>query len=218
MDSLRTLQIDEFKTKLKPAFDDIVKQLPTDKQSSINFDEIIVESYSRLQKMEVDIGVLEITFETHPDVKDSACVIAVIKVIWDVLSIAFKLAGLPTKVSDSIIGKIVQDINTTEMTVLEGLIEAFNDAGSNKDKAIFAVKFLKEIYDGIGAGAFLQAMLSSMSWVDWTIFGITALAQIVAWVGTDGAALVAELILLTAYLLTLTKDISTAQTACASNS
>lgn len=216
MDSFRTMQIDEFKSKLKPAFDDIVKQLPADKQSSINFDEIIVESYNRLQKIEVDVGVLDITLETHPDVKDTPCVLAVIKVIFDVVTVAMQCAGLSKGVSDSIVAKILKDISPTEMTIIEGLIMAFNDAGTNLEKAQFVLKILGEVYKAVGAGAFLQAMLSSMSWFDWVKFGVVALAQIVAWLGTDGAAFIAEVVLLVAYLVTLTQDILAVQKACAS--
>ena len=216
MDSLRSLPIDEFKSKIKPVFDEIVKQLPADKQSSINFDEIIIESYNRLQKMEIDVEILDITLETHPDVQDTACVLAVINVMADVLFIVLGLTGLSSAERSSIIGKIIKEISPTEIKVIEGLIMAFNDAGSKLAKAKFVVQIFGEIFKAVGAKAFWKAMQESMSWVEWVTVGIAAIAQITLWVGTDGAALVAEVVLLVLLLVTFTKDILAAQTACAS--
>lgn len=145
------------------------------------------------------------------------CEIAVASVVVDIVMIAIGGSALLDKISgetvenvaDALVEKLGEGV-----TEIDKMIQAVDDAGSNweKAKAIFAI--LAKLKDVGCLSAVIGAIFRSLSLWDMILFGITALATIVALIATDGIAFIAEVAILFASGAFLGADIGNAINVC----
>ena len=191
------MPIDEFKSKLKPVFDEIVKRIPEDQHSSINYDEIVNASYDRLQEMKVGIEISDFTLEIPPDVRDPACLIAVLFVCWSAISIVMQCTGLSSGVSESIGREIAKKIAEGNTSTLRAIILTYNEGGNMYSKAKFVFELLSEIWNVIGLLEIIDAIRIAVgNWVRLIQLALVPIAQIIVWVASDGVAFVAQVVAL----------------------
>lgn len=214
---LKNLSREQLATVLKPIYDDFYKQLSSSQKDKINFDQVVQGSFKVLHGESIlgSTGAHLTTLAALEKAGMSSCFIAVGMVIADVFAMVFQLAGINEQESRAATRAILEELGQDTIRGIEATIHDFNAASSLKDKATLMWKIISEVYNAVGMSGIIKALKDSMHWYDWIITGVTVVAQLVAWFGTDGAALIAELALEGAYIAQFTEDVIKANTACA---
>ena len=92
--------------------------------------------------------------------------------------------------------------------------ELAKEGASAYDKACAVFSIIKTIYNGGCLGAVVAAFLGSLTWYNYILYAVTALATIVAAVATDGAAEIAAIVIELATFGFLVSDSVAAAEAC----
>ena len=116
-------------------------------------------------------------------------------VICDVVLLALGAVRLRGQVNTRTIAGIFHAANPAMGRIEAGIAEIGKAGASNTDRAFGVFKILGAIYSGGCLGAVFSALLSSLTWWDMVIYGISGTAAIVAALASDGVAFVAEVVI-----------------------
>lgn len=213
---LKTLSQEQLADRLKPIYDDLYEQLSSSQQDKINFNQVLHASYKLLhgQNLLGSTGYHLTPLAVVEKAGVSPCTLAVGMVVADVLAIVFQLAGINEEESRAAARAVLEELGQDTIRGIEATIHDFKAAESAKDKAKLMWKILSEIYNSVGIKGITKALKKSMHWYDYIISATTIIAQLAAWFGTDGLALIAELALEGVYIAQFTEDVVSANSAC----
>jgi hypothetical protein len=142
----------------------------------------------------------EVDVDSPPIVASSSititeCEKAIAFVIFDVICLAVGGVGLRSGVSSEDVEAIAKAAKPVLSELEASIAEIANSGASVTDRAWAVFKILKAIWSGDCLGAVVSAFVSSLSWYDALLYGVTAMATILAFVATDGVALVGEVVI-----------------------
>lgn len=161
----------------------------------------------------------EVDVDSPPIVASSSititeCEKAIAFVIFDVICLAVGGIGLRSGASAEDAEAIAKAAKPV-LSELEATIAKIADSGASvTDRAWGVFQILKTIWSGGCGGAVISAFLGTLSWHDAIIYGVTALATILAALATDGVAFVAEVVIELATFAFLVDDSIKAVDAC----
>jgi hypothetical protein len=142
------------------------------------------------------------------------CQLAIGYVVFDVISLAFGAVGLRAGVKSGTIqavaGAAGPALNQIEVAVAK--IAATGATLTDKAKGVFTI--LQTIYNAGCLGAVFSAFIGSLNWWQAALYGVTGIATLVAAVTTDGAAFVAEVVVMLATFGFLVTDAVNAVNTC----
>jgi len=142
------------------------------------------------------------------------CQMAIGYVIFDVICLAVGAVGLRSSVKPQTIVAMAQAA-APAMSKIELIIARMGAQGASKSTLAWGVfDILKTIVSGGCLGAVVSAFTDSLTWWDMILYGVTAVATIVAALATDGLAFVAEVIVLLATFGFLVSDSVKAVQSC----
>lgn len=149
---------------------------------------------------------------TQVSTLSDTCVLAVIQLTVGVFNLLFGMLGLEGPSGSTVSGLIGANAGLLNSLMIMGqkLAEA-----KEPFKAAYVVKDIFQVlYDeGIFSQA-LQATLDQLDWWDYTMMTIEVAAILTAWLGTGGAAFVAQLALLVMGAVDLWDGVSALQKSC----
>ena len=144
----------------------------------------------------------------------SDCQLKIGYVIFDVILVAVNAVGLRSTVDPATIGTIYQAA-TPVMARIDIIVAGMAaESASAKVLAYGVFQILKTIWSGGCLGAVIKAFTASLTWYQGILYGVTAVATIVAFMGTDGIAFVAQVFLLLTTFASLAIDSVNAAQAC----
>lgn len=125
----------------------------------------------------------------------SPCVDAILMFVVDAVFFFLGFLGLRVSNQERLARALFRELGVDTLRGLQRAIHLFNEAEGayNKAKALFAI--LSGIYNAGGFRAVFKVLYDEMSWWDWIKTGVIAVAQIIAWFASDGAAFIAEAVL-----------------------
>lgn len=148
----------------------------------------------------------------------SPCQLAVGSVVADVITLALGAIGVRGKMTeDSIEGfvRAMNGIGASELNMIQETIAMIADSGTSVwARGLGVWTILRTIKNGGVLGAVFSAFVDTLSWWDAILYGVTGMATIVAALATDGAAFIAEVVLLLTGFGFLVNDSIKAAQAC----
>lgn len=122
----------------------------------------------------------------------SPCQEAILWVLVDAVFFALGLVGLHVSNKERVARALLRELGQDTLNGFLRAIQNFNEAEGalNKAKALF--KIIGGIYKAGGFRAVFKVLKDEMTWWEWTKTGIIAVAQVTAWIASDGVAFVAE--------------------------
>lgn len=144
----------------------------------------------------------------------SECQLSIGYVVIDVICLAIGGVGLRSSFNRYTAQTVIRAAQPAIAPIGRIIAEITRDGASifQKAKAVFSV--LSALYSAGCLGAVVKAFLSNLKWYQMIIYGATSLATIMAAVLTDGAALIAEIVILLGSFTWLTLDSVQAIKAC----
>lgn len=210
--SLKNLPYPEFIKKAAPALDSFLKEAKGSLNGqSFNHEQALMDMYAFAQ------GEFPVSWRPaahSPAQISSACTQSLITCAIDVVAIMFQIAGVPEEVTEKAAAKLISDVSEEALCGLEQDFKALADATNITDQAKAIFTIFAGVYKITGIRQIIGAIEHSMKWYEWVIMGATIIAQITAWLATDGAAAVAELVLLAAVVAQTVADATLVVTNC----
>ena len=122
----------------------------------------------------------------------SACKEAILWVLVDAVFFALGLVGLHVSNKERVARALLRELGEDTLNGFLRAIQNFNEAegAANKAKALFGI--IGEIYNAGGFRAVFKVLKDEMTWWEWIKTGIIAVAQLTAWIASDGVAFIAE--------------------------
>ncbi len=181
------------------------------KLQGLTLDELLANT----QDLEVNFNTL--TFEGGPQLLEGSvldCGLAIGYVVFDCVCLflgASSLRGSLTKEAAESMAEAAKPVASALETTIA---EMAKEGASNYDVACGVFTIIKTIYSGGCLGAVLGAFLGSLTWYYAALYGVTAMATIVAALATDGAAEIALIVITLATAGFLVADSVNAVEAC----
>ena len=122
----------------------------------------------------------------------SPCVEAIGVVLVDVVFFVLGLLGLHVSNQERIARALLRELGEDTLRGFLRAIHNFKEAEGAVDKAKALFAIIGGIWNAGGFRAVFKVLKDEMSWWEWVKTGIIAVAQLTAWLATDGAAFVAE--------------------------
>lgn len=122
----------------------------------------------------------------------SPCQEAILWVLVDAVFFALGLLGLHVSNKERIARALLRELGQDTLNGFRRAIRNFNEAKSASSKADALFKIIGGIYNAGGFRAVLKVLKDEMTWWEWMKTGIIAVAQVTAWIASDGVAFVAE--------------------------
>lgn len=142
------------------------------------------------------------------------CQIAIGTVVFDVFCLCLGATGLRATANSSVFSAMGQAVGPV-LSKLETVIATMASPNASKTDLAWGVfQILKTIYSGGSFGAVWSAFKNSLTWWNAILFGVTGIATIVAFIATDGLAVVAEIVILLGTFGFLVSDIANAVRVC----
>ena len=122
-------------------------------------------------------------------------------IIVEAVLLVMSAVGITVEVSDSVIAKVADEtvaaIESSSLLqkAVQNLQEVWENGGSAYEKAKAIFVLIKDSYSAGILWNIIKSLCSNMSWWDWTKTAAMVTAMIVAALATDGAALIAKIIL-----------------------
>lgn len=120
------------------------------------------------------------------------CQEAILRVCVEAVSFEMSLVGLHMSNKERVARALLRELGQDTLNGFRRAIQNFNEA----EGALRKAKALYTIIDGIcNAGGFravLKVLKDEMTWWEWTKTAIISVAQLTAWIASDGVAFVAE--------------------------
>lgn len=129
---------------------------------------------------------------THAQQALSPCQEAILWVLVNAVSFALSLMGLHASNKERVARALLRELGQDTLNGFLRAIQNFNEAKSapSKAKALFAI--ISGIYNAGGFRAVLKVLKDEMTWWEWTKTAIISVAQLTAWIASDGVAFVGE--------------------------
>ena len=124
----------------------------------------------------------------------SPCRMAVAECVLDCVLVAWGAWGLHGKISPAAIEEVAEAI-TPVLSEIEQLVMTISDAGKHwfdRTKAVWSTLLL--IKNGLMFEAVFHALIKDLTLMDMVLYGVLGLAELTAAFLTDGAALIAEMV------------------------
>jgi len=123
------------------------------------------------------------------------CDRAIIQFTVDAVLFALSLVGLKISNEERLTRALIRELGPETLSGIGRLIHEFNEADSAYKKSKVLFEILKILYDDKVFSDVKDILVDEMSTWDWIKTGIIAMAQLVAWFLSDGAAFIAECVL-----------------------
>ena len=122
----------------------------------------------------------------------SPCKEAILLVLVDAVFFVLGLLGLHMSNKERVARALLRELGEDTLPGFLRAIHNFNEAEGalNKAKALFGI--IGGVYKAGGFSAVFKVLKDEMTWWEWTKTGIIAVAQLTAWLASDGVAFVAE--------------------------
>jgi hypothetical protein len=144
----------------------------------------------------------------------TSCQKAIGFVVFDAVCLAFGAVGLRSSVKPATIEAIAVAAAPV-LSKIETTIARISAEGASSSQQAWGVfEILKTIFNGGCFGAVMSAFMSSLTWWDMILYGITGTATIIAALATDGLAFAAEVAIVLASTGFLVSDSVKAVQAC----
>lgn len=151
---------------------------------------------------------------TEGSLKLTDCQLSIGYVIFDVICLAVGAVGLRSSVRPGTVAAMAQAAAPV-LSKIEMIIARMAAPGASTSVLAWGVfDILKTIVSGGCLGAVVSAFTASLTWWDMILYGVTAVATIIAALATDGLAFVAEVIILLATFGFLVSDSVKAVQSC----
>ncbi len=144
----------------------------------------------------------------------SACATMIVTTSIDCAMIVLQAIGVPENVAKICGQAIVAEAGPEALSGLEQSFKDIEAATSNRSKALKIFTLFGEIYKITGIRQILGALEHHMAWYEWVLMGVIIIAQVTAWVATDGAGAVAEILIFAALLIQTGVDVATTCKDC----
>lgn len=135
-------------------------------------------------------------------------------VLLDVIMLALSVLGLKTAYNQTVNRAVLRELGPDTLRGLMANIHNLRNATSTLERAKEMFSLLGAIYNAGMLRAVVKHFFDGMSWFEWMKTGIIALAQFIAWFATDGAAFVAEMVIVLASAVSLGQDIAKMAECC----
>lgn len=122
----------------------------------------------------------------------SPCQEAILWVLVNAVSFALSLVGLYVSNKERVARALLRELGKDTLNGFRRAIKNFNEAEGALRKAKALSAIIGGIYNAGGFRAVLKVLKDEKTWWEWTKTGIIAVAQLVAWVASDGVAFVGE--------------------------
>ncbi len=142
------------------------------------------------------------------------CQKAIGYVIFDAICLALGAVSLRSSVKASTVEAMAEAAAPVLSKIETAVAKMAAEGASYTDMAKGVFTILQTIYSGGCLGAVFSAFTASLSWWDMVLYGLTGMATIVAALATDGAALIAEIVIELATFGFLVSDSVKAVQAC----
>ena len=173
-----------------------------------------------VEAQEPSASVLDIDYvvqPTDPPATRSAatkCATAVVRCCVDVTLVAASIAGLRAANTRRLIDAAIRAVDGVPLRGLQHLVFQYKATVGAWEKAKIAFKILGGFWNAGGLRAVMRALRDELTWWDWIVTGAIIIAQIIAWVVSDGLAFVAEVALVILSAVNLAEDVYFAVTEC----
>lgn len=144
----------------------------------------------------------------------SPCAFAIGVVVADAFSVLFQFCGVNEFEARAATRALLEEMGEDTLRGLMANIHDLANAATLEQQAKEVWKLLAATSNAIGISAIVNALRSTMNWWDWVLASITVTAQLTAWFASDGAALIAELMLGSAFVVQLVIDAIAAADIC----
>ncbi|HWT10162.1 MAG TPA: hypothetical protein VN329_13425 [Roseomonas sp.] len=144
----------------------------------------------------------------------SACITMIVTSSIDCAMIVLQAIGVPENVAKICGQTIVAEAGPEALSGLEQSIKDIEAATSNPSKALKIFTLFGEIYKITGIRQILGALEPHMAWYEWVLMAVIIIAQVTAWVATDGVGAVAEILIFGALLIQTGVDVATTCKDC----
>jgi hypothetical protein len=217
---LKRQSSEELAVTLRPFYDEFLKELTPDQQAQVPFDLFLSESTLFLNGKDPVNAVNQHLKETDApetqkkDDKADKCVVAIGTVVADAFGILFEAIGIREEQVRAATRVLLRELGEDTMRGLRSTITEFREASGLTDRAKIIKKLGGEVYNAVGKDGIKKALEKKMHWYDWLIMGATIVAQLVIWFASDGAALVAEIVLFATDVARTAEDGVAAYEAC----
>lgn len=169
---------------------------------------------ARVPRSMVDVEYTSLPPEPRLAPRDTSCGWACALAGVDGIMLAGSIVGLRAANNRRIADAVLRAAGQQPLSGLAHLFQDLEAAVGAWEKAKNLFKILSGFYN-IGAfRAIFRALRYEMRWYEWALAGLTFLAQVVAWVTSDGVAFVAEVALVVPSAIYLGVDIASAVAAC----
>ncbi len=175
---------------------------------------VVEDSEPPASVLDIGYAVPPDSIETRSPAALSNCATCVIRCGIDVTLLAFSIAGLRSANTRRVIDAAISAVDGTPLRGIEHLVFQYDAAFGAWEKAKVAFKIFGGFYNSGGCRAVLRALRDEMSWWDWMVTGLIMVAQMIAFVLSDGIVFVAEVALVILGFANLAEDIYFAVTAC----
>jgi hypothetical protein len=196
--------------------DDYKALFPNDRDiQNITLQQLLTQSSGKVDWQRLQPG----TAPARPEASVQApgltdCQTKIGYVLFDVVCLAVGAVGLRASVRPQTIAAMA-GAAAPVLSKLEVVIARMGAEGtSTVDMAKGVFTILSTIYSGGCLGAVVSAFTASLTWWDMILYGVTATATIIAALATEGAAFVAEVVVLLATFGFLASDSVKAVQAC----
>ena len=135
-----------------------------------------------------DIVKQAIAFDTN----SKACNRDIIIFIVDTILFVFSLIGLKVENEEKLTRALIRELGPETLSGIGRLIHEFNEADSAVKKSEILFKILKILYDQHAIQSAFKIVKKEMGTWAWIKTGLLAAGQLIAWIGSDGVAFVAE--------------------------
>ncbi len=214
---LKDMSRAELKQAIEMDFSRYFEDLTPEQQVDANFERVQGYVYDVLHGS-ATLNLTERDFENIiiPRVEElSPCLIAIGKVVADVVGLYFQAMGVPQKASNAAGRALESRISAAELNGLQTLILEINQATTEYDQVCAMWSLMLGIKNIVQFSAVMKALQDAMEWYDWLIAGTIITAQLLLWFGTGGtAAAVAEAMMLAAAIAQTLVDTKNAVTTC----
>lgn len=135
----------------------------------------------------------------------SSCVIAVATFCIDILLFALQLASIYIMKTDAMIRAAVAALGEGAGGLVQ-LIEGIANAATRGRQAILIFQFISQLFNIGFIKGVIKTVVSGFSWFGAIVAAVSFVATVVAWIATDGALLIAQIILAIAALASIIAD------------
>ena len=182
-------------TYLEPAFQEIQEIFPKEEPQIQEHRAALIEHLSNQSEPAPDSPILKLNHSeliSLPPVPITACDEAIAIAIVEAILFLFGAKGLKISNEERVARAIFRELGPDTLRGLSRAIVNFNEAQGAEEKAKALFALVGGIYNAGGFRAVLKALKHELSWWEWFKISAIMVAQLTAWLATDGVAFVAE--------------------------